>query len=819
VAGPAARSLAAATMDGQSSPSSALTATDILAWTGLDVNRFANTLVPDLHRESAKLLLGTTGNQLFIQCNSEELNDFLEKALPKTSHYLLVSEEFMKLRAIVAESQQGKESVIRCESDYERLERQFTAEYKDPSNLVARFLQYLNLCLSKFKASPRSYFAPCIALIQSSGYGKSRLLREVANHYPTIYFNFRNPRSTGYPPRTYTACAQLFETPASNRREYQQMLKQRILALVQRAVTLRDRLLEDKAPKPLIGEVDVSKRAMFPSERYAAQLFSRADTLQVARELAESTTVVLVFDEARECLQAVEAIGVSQFQLIHQALRDLSCDFATRHYNIMSVFVDTSFRIQNFSREDEPTARQMTPYSEQGYLKAFPPFILCGTFDLHLQQLDLRALNHVASSEYLRAGRPLIAQESYAGEYDFLRWKLFCGKLYPDIHSETGSLAAMLCRLAAAVSPSYSVATDLVADHMATLLACDSTHTATLSAYVAEPKLAIAAALLWQDEEFFTLHGVPALLKSLLSGALSDGVLGELVAQIILLVAFDGACRSERRDPGSLVPLRRLVLELLPAGADDATVDRVVPEGLTGASVACCQFVGVDHELSRRALTDLAARHCGAAVARGRRGVDFVIPLLGDSGDSELGVMMIQASLRNNLKPQADQGGCGAWGGAGEELWPSEVFEGGGMDVVDLAGLDRNCVRICMHVGDVSPAACATVAAPRDPDGDGSAPGLSDRGAAMALQLFGLEPRCLAWHTSSQYVGALRRLVHGGVDLEAYLEDNASVDPCPDPGGSGIRAAWPFVAREAPVHSPAPSGSRVGKTTFRSSCC
>ena len=98
--------------------------------------------------------------------------------------------------------------------------------------------------------------------------------------------------------------------------------------------------------------IDVCERALFPSERYANKLYvgQQGEGVSIeAASAAQSTTVLIVFDEARECLENVDHIGVSKFRMIHQALRELSTDVATRIYNVMSVFIDTSPTIQNFS--------------------------------------------------------------------------------------------------------------------------------------------------------------------------------------------------------------------------------------------------------------------------------------------------------------------------------------------------------------------------------------------------------------------------------------------------------------------------------------
>ena len=340
------------------------------------------------------------------------------------------------------------------------------------------------------------------------------------------------------------------------------------------------------------------------------------------------------------------------------------------------------------------------------------------------------------------AGRPLVALESCEGQSTFLKRKLLGGN---DMLNESGSLGAMLCRVSAFISPRHKVASDLVANHMATLLACVSSCKATLSTYVAEPKLAIAAASeLWSDQDFFTKHGIPVLQGALLSGALSNGIRGEVAAQIILLLAFDCACAKVGKPPGVRVSLKSVLLELLPPEIDDSLVDRLIPAKLKEATIACCQFVNVAHEFSRQTLLDLAARHCSATLKEGQRGADVVIPFWGD----ELGILIFQIK---NLK--TCQKHCGFSSIVCEELLPSNVFSCDEID--DLVNLDSNCVRVFLQVGAVKPVAYSPQNSKRL------------KNSAQALEIFGMEPRCLSEREA--YVDALKMLVHGPVDLEALL--------------------------------------------------
>ncbi|KAG9301471.1 hypothetical protein G9A89_006568 [Geosiphon pyriformis] len=59
----------------------------------------------------------------------------------------------------------------------------FKTPYKDPLNIVELFQEYINKK-------------------HSSGYGKTRLIEQIARKIPTLYVCLRPKESTGYPPAT-----------------------------------------------------------------------------------------------------------------------------------------------------------------------------------------------------------------------------------------------------------------------------------------------------------------------------------------------------------------------------------------------------------------------------------------------------------------------------------------------------------------------------------------------------------------------------------------------------------------------------------------
>ena len=101
---------------------------------------------------------------------------------------------------------------------------------------------------------------------------------------------------------------------------------------------------------------------------------------------------------------------------------------------------------------------------------------------------------------------------------------------------------------------------------------------------------------------------------------------GGLTAQIIMLLwAFDSACRKQGLQAGQRVKMRAVLIELLPDAADDEEMNACIPDGLEEAHVACCQFVDLVQRPRPEAIAQLAERHAGAALREGQR---LLVPVL-----------------------------------------------------------------------------------------------------------------------------------------------------------------------------------------------
>eukprot|EP00292_Cryptomonas_paramecium_P002875 CAMPEP_0113701836 /NCGR_PEP_ID=MMETSP0038_2-20120614/24815_1 /TAXON_ID=2898 /ORGANISM="Cryptomonas paramecium" /LENGTH=778 /DNA_ID=CAMNT_0000625811 /DNA_START=1 /DNA_END=2337 /DNA_ORIENTATION=+ /assembly_acc=CAM_ASM_000170 len=559
----------------------------------------------------------------------------------------------------------------------------FSNSYRDIHRAVDKFVQCSTATAELFfQDNVDRYFAPYTSLIQSSGYGKTRLVLEASRRMPTMYVNFRDQASSGHPPRTTKAIASLFDGLSdTNPMAYVEDLTYRIALAVHNGRKL--------GPLDPTGVDFKSTTTSWAWDLHAA-------TTDLHRTLAyipdsQSPPVLLVFDEARVTTSTfpIQGNDVSQFRLIRRALR--LCAGAYPQLSFVAVFVDTTSRLSNFS---PPASKDVSARTLEGDGHLFEPFVLRGTYNVFFSPLTEKVSDwsvFATSSDYLLAGRPLTAMTCgvITEDFKFLSRKLNCGLVLAE--QGNGALSHMLCRLGSFVDPHARLAGQLVAENMATLISVSHDRERMMVMYLPEPKLAIAAARKWDDEALFCNVLVPSLQTALASGAVTAGARGELAAQIAVLRAFDAVSNRRTGLAGSAVPLMEVLTQLLPPGAD-AHVDlkQVVPLDLHDAQVACAQFVSIDHRIHRGTLAELARLHCGVVLRDQQQGVDFAVPIL----KGELGLLLFQ--VKNYQGPITK----GALTEIFHNMLPSKAF--GSERIVPaetLKQMDMKCVRVLMQTG------------------------------------------------------------------------------------------------------------------------
>ena len=239
--------------------------------------------------------------------------------------------------------------------------------------------------------------------------------------------------------------------------------------------------------------------------------------------------------------------------------------------------------------------------------------------------------------------------------------------------SATEALAILGVRACIDVVPQGQVSQDLVAQHMRTLYHVSETRQSIISAYFSEPVLVQAAAQLTNETSIFSFGNsweflLRMLIQSLRNGMVDAGFRGELVARILLLLAWDKCCIANLVDKESVlssgvflraVPLMGFLETLL--NLDDSTI-KMLKAKLDGAKgtawVRCSHFIKIDYVPNSEHLLMLYQRGAVAITKELQAGVDIVIPIVFAEGrdvpitKSMMSCAFLQAKNRQRLDAQ-----------------------------------------------------------------------------------------------------------------------------------------------------------------------
>jgi len=615
----------------------------------------------------------------------------------------------------------------------------FNSNYRDPNSVVKRFATFLINCSNDFKANPTLISSPYVSVVQSSFYGKTRLVREIARTYfRTVYVCLRDEDSPGYPVRTEGAFTHLFSglSDLENGKDFSRLLADRFRRLISSAMT---NLMDPQDAGNRIHKEDNRlgvnyDECKFPSELipdllwndHLLQPWTENDQFPGNESTSSSSLIFLAIDEARYTLEAKSSEGVSLFRYIRNAARIVATSLPG-HLRFMIAFLDTTSRIQNFSPSAERDSKDVIFDTENAERVLFRPYVLIRTSDVFFTpELSARSQNLeglVHSTKWLNAGRPIMKLAD--PKDNILVLKLQGGLSEP--RNPVDKVAIILARVGAQVLPTHSFSSELVSGNMATLLGTNTARDRCLTRFVSEPALARAAGKIWDIEGMLEGTLLPALHTAILSEAFNRGRDGEIVAQVVLLLAFDAACKELKRDCGDVVPLRLFIKQLLPQNVvdEEAMLDNCIPAHLNNAMIACCQFVHLSARLKLKTILELAERHSGGVLTMDHPGLDLFVPIL----FSQIAAVVVQ------IKACSQMFDLGYPLSAGAHLRPSHAFKGSESlkKDVSLKELDSNCVRIYMQVGIKDPKKSVICAAVNQDSGEKPYP----------LQLFGLLSRCI----------------------------------------------------------------------------
>lgn len=548
-------------------------------------------------------------------------------------------------------------SVIReDEPNFEYASLAFNHEFKDDSNYVQNFHNYITLCHNSSKN--RDSYMPYISIVQSSGYGKSRLIKEHAKQVYTLYLNLGIDRNCFPRP---SACAKkfikCFEVAKDPVKWFNNFLVMAI-SLINTGYNPSEfwrHHLEDNGDSIWKRAIEAADRCELTRNQELDNISVDAGYLKEKFNISADIKVLLCIDEGRTLLQHVnENQPISLFRLWRRALRTNTW----RAEGLFSVILDTTSRISNFAPTlgKDPTIKEITDR------KIFMPFVYVSTFNFLIES------SGSYYNKLFSGGRPCwkALKDAYlkgsgAEASEIKAWEdvkvLVKAKLQGgsndliDGDEETKNLTslAILASLCSVdISPSVHFSSNLIASHLGTCLAISQDKTKVLACYPPEPIITEAAYELLNNDV------LNCIAQTLGQGIVESGKRGELAGELILVLTRQ---RLQKRNKiakktsffAGEIKLTNFLDELL---NNNITLDKNNAEHnyLKNASISFTRFVTIStipiyNDLMKGYQTGVAFN-----LKRNQQGADFLIPLcIENNNNNEYSSWIIQIK-NHNLK-------------------------------------------------------------------------------------------------------------------------------------------------------------------------
>ncbi|GMF64047.1 unnamed protein product [Phytophthora fragariaefolia] len=245
------------------------------------------------------------------------------------------------------------------------------------------FTTYLTRCCAQYRANPTVYIAPWVAITQSSGFGKSRVVCELARKCTTdatnamrlLYISARAiAGSTGFPVATPELYKFLFENVTVAK------IASRLCWTFDYACE-RWRTVQNEWLEVFSAEGDRVDKEL------ASNLKNWKPPTKVLSQAPGSPVLVVVLDEARSLLAKHDAAGTSYFRLLRRALTEANNNLPKGSPGlIFAVLVDTNSQIHEVVPASRPPVLDDSSRKDHRNLRLFPPFVLTHTMDVFFKK-------------------------------------------------------------------------------------------------------------------------------------------------------------------------------------------------------------------------------------------------------------------------------------------------------------------------------------------------------------------------------------------------------------------------------------------------
>lgn len=303
-------------------------------------------------------------------------------------------------------------------SSVDAIKESFHSTYLDPAGQVIRILSHINEYACKWSVGKEQSLGPFTSLVQSSMFGKSRLLREMSHYVPVIYMSLRAEKSTdvsnflhGYP-RGHTRLGNWFDLIGASEKytpNIEQMLGHAIVLFSRRLqglplcngfVDLFDYLAED----PTFWNQVVTQ---------SDQLLEQQDLVNALAKITEHNKesrfpglLILAVDEANRLLpseRGKSSATVDRFRTFRQVLARMFVGM-----KVFAIVTDTFAKVADFAPPIDGMTTSARGLEEKGHKAFYPPVYLLNTMHIHARTFYIcfDSRNILSFPRLIAFGRP-----------------------------------------------------------------------------------------------------------------------------------------------------------------------------------------------------------------------------------------------------------------------------------------------------------------------------------------------------------------------------------------------------------------------------
>lgn len=563
----------------------------------------------------------------------------------------------------------SKLAIHENEPDFRYASIAFNCEFKNNSNFFEHFQQYIDECHRKSLDT----YMPYLTVLQSSGYGKSRLIKEYANNVYTLYLNLgidRNcfPRPSAHAKDFIDSFVKSKDPPIW----FNTFLAKAVFSIKE---NLKNNIYSNPSQfwawqlsddgksiwKPAIDAANLHE-IFVKNDNGLEKIRSDAGYLRENFEASSEVKILLCIDEGRTLLEHKNnETHMSLFRCWRRALRDNKW----RARGLFSVILDTTSRLSNFAPppRDDPTIKSINDSR-----KIFMPFIDVTTFNTLTDYHSDNYYNRLFSN-----GRPcwkalkdaycegLNSEENVTYAWDkvigLIKTKIQGGSELLDEETnmdesyeerKTLTSVAILASLCSVdISPSVHFASNLIGSHLGTCLAISPNRMKVLVCYPPEPLITEAVYKLLNND---ILHRIAQTFGQ---GIVEPGKRGEVVGELILILTRQNF-QTKRKSHffAGEIKLLDFLGELLFDSKSILNGNNVEHNTLKNAKISFTRFVTISTIPTRNDLKKGYETGVAFNLKRNQRGADFLIPVL--MADDNYTFWIIQIKNHNIKSTNSD---------------------------------------------------------------------------------------------------------------------------------------------------------------------